>query len=153
MQWILLKLKLHLFYFFFPETCSAPSEAEYRKIYSDWCHEFEKYKLAMKTWQTKQAVSTLLYYFLRNVYLHWYTKLREFAYFVKLYEKYWTACKTNASKQRCKSLLSNIRVCRGARFISIRWNFCLFFAHTFLWISWIFFCNTGWNSKEYSKND
>lgn len=37
------------------KTCSAPSEAEYRKIYSDWCHEFEKYKLAMKTWQTKQA--------------------------------------------------------------------------------------------------
>lgn len=44
---------------FFTETCSAPSEAEYRKIYSDWCHEFEKYKLAMKTWQTKQAVSIL----------------------------------------------------------------------------------------------
>ncbi|GIY92151.1 hypothetical protein CEXT_675802 [Caerostris extrusa] len=37
------------------KTCSAPSEAEYRKIYSDWCHEFEKYKMAMKTWQTKQA--------------------------------------------------------------------------------------------------
>lgn len=37
------------------KTCTAPSEAEYRKIYSDWCHEFEKYKLAMKNWQTKQA--------------------------------------------------------------------------------------------------
>ncbi|XP_015920801.1 semaphorin-2A isoform X2 [Parasteatoda tepidariorum] len=37
------------------KTCSAPSEAEYRKIYSDWCHEFEKYKMAMKTWQTKQT--------------------------------------------------------------------------------------------------
>lgn len=37
------------------KTCSAPTEADYRKIYSDWCHEFEKYKAAMKTWQNKQA--------------------------------------------------------------------------------------------------
>ncbi|XP_064475057.1 semaphorin-2A-like isoform X2 [Ornithodoros turicata] len=37
------------------KTCAAPTETEYRKIYSDWCHEFEKYKHAMKTWQTKQA--------------------------------------------------------------------------------------------------
>lgn len=29
------------------------------QVYSDWCHEFEKYKLAMKTWERKQAVSTL----------------------------------------------------------------------------------------------
>lgn len=31
------------------------------QVYSDWCHEFEKYKLAMKTWERKQAVSTLVY--------------------------------------------------------------------------------------------
>ncbi|XP_023225739.1 semaphorin-2A-like isoform X3 [Centruroides sculpturatus] len=37
------------------KTCSAPSATEYRKIYSDWCNEFEKYKSAMKTWQNKQA--------------------------------------------------------------------------------------------------
>jgi hypothetical protein len=37
------------------KTCTAPSEAEYRKIYSDWCHEYEMYKQAMKTWQIKQA--------------------------------------------------------------------------------------------------
>lgn len=37
------------------ETCSAPSETDYRKIYSDWCHEFEKYKSAMKTWQSKHT--------------------------------------------------------------------------------------------------
>ncbi|XP_076304927.1 semaphorin-2A-like isoform X1 [Tachypleus tridentatus] len=37
------------------KTCSAPSENDYKKIYSDWCHEFEKYKTAMKTWQNKQA--------------------------------------------------------------------------------------------------
>ncbi|XP_076322862.1 semaphorin-2A-like isoform X2 [Tachypleus tridentatus] len=37
------------------KTCSAPSENDYKKIYSDWCHEFEKYKMAMKTWQNKQA--------------------------------------------------------------------------------------------------
>lgn len=41
------------------KTCAAPSDKEYRKIYSDWCHEFEKYKLAMKTWQTKQNVSVV----------------------------------------------------------------------------------------------
>jgi len=37
------------------KTCSAPDESQYRKIYSDWCHEFEKYKVAMKSWQTRQA--------------------------------------------------------------------------------------------------
>ncbi|XP_077515907.1 semaphorin-2A-like isoform X1 [Amblyomma americanum] len=37
------------------ETCGSPTETDYRKIYSNWCHEFEKYKLAMKTWQTKHA--------------------------------------------------------------------------------------------------
>ncbi|GBN40761.1 Semaphorin-2A, partial [Araneus ventricosus] len=36
------------------KTCSAPTDVEYRKVYSDWCHEFEKYKMAMKTWQNKQ---------------------------------------------------------------------------------------------------
>ncbi|KAF4526524.1 hypothetical protein B566_EDAN005891 [Ephemera danica] len=36
--------------------CSAPSKSQdYQKIYSDWCHEFEKYKLAMKSWERKQA--------------------------------------------------------------------------------------------------
>lgn len=29
-------------------------------MYSDWCHESEKYKLAMKTWERKQAVSICL---------------------------------------------------------------------------------------------
>ncbi|UYV72337.1 Sema-2a, partial [Cordylochernes scorpioides] len=37
------------------KTCNVPSEADYKRIYSDWCHEFEKYKTAMKTWQNKQA--------------------------------------------------------------------------------------------------
>ncbi|XP_075679801.1 semaphorin 2a isoform X2 [Dermatophagoides pteronyssinus] len=37
------------------KTCSAPNESEFRKIYSDWCHEFEKYKTAMKNWQIKQS--------------------------------------------------------------------------------------------------
>nr|XP_022905732.1 semaphorin-2A [Onthophagus taurus] len=36
--------------------CSPPSKSnEYQKIYSDWCHEFEKYKSAMKTWERKQS--------------------------------------------------------------------------------------------------
>ena len=38
------------------KTCSAPSENEFRKIYSDWCHEFEKYKNAAKNWQIKHSV-------------------------------------------------------------------------------------------------
>uniref|UniRef100_A0A1Y1NE22 Semaphorin-2A n=1 Tax=Photinus pyralis TaxID=7054 RepID=A0A1Y1NE22_PHOPY len=36
--------------------CSAPSKSnDYQKVYSDWCHEFEKYKSAMRTWERKQA--------------------------------------------------------------------------------------------------
>lgn len=36
--------------------CSPPAKSnDYQKIYSDWCHEFEKYKSAMKTWERKQA--------------------------------------------------------------------------------------------------
>jgi hypothetical protein len=39
--------------------CTPPNKGnDYQKIYSDWCHEFEKYKSAMKTWEKKQAVST-----------------------------------------------------------------------------------------------
>lgn len=38
--------------------CSPPGKShDYHKIYSDWCHEFERYKNAMKTWERKQAVS------------------------------------------------------------------------------------------------
>lgn len=36
------------------KTCSAPDELQYRKIYSDWCKEFEKYKNLMQKWETKQ---------------------------------------------------------------------------------------------------
>ncbi|KAJ8915222.1 hypothetical protein NQ315_015445 [Exocentrus adspersus] len=36
--------------------CSPPAKSnDYQKIYSDWCHEFEKYKSAMKNWERKQA--------------------------------------------------------------------------------------------------
>ncbi|CAH2234036.1 jg25597 [Pararge aegeria aegeria] len=35
--------------------CSPPEKSnEYQKIYTNWCHEFEKYKTAMKTWERKQ---------------------------------------------------------------------------------------------------
>lgn len=35
--------------------CTPPEKSnEYQKIYSNWCHEFEKYKSAMKTWERKQ---------------------------------------------------------------------------------------------------
>ncbi|EAT42479.1 AAEL005993-PA [Aedes aegypti] len=41
--------------------CTPPNKSnDYQKIYSDWCHEFEKYKSAMKTWEKKQAVSVNL---------------------------------------------------------------------------------------------
>ncbi|XP_018334945.1 semaphorin-2A, partial [Agrilus planipennis] len=36
--------------------CSSPSKSsDYQKVYSDWCHEFEKYKSTMRTWEQKQA--------------------------------------------------------------------------------------------------
>lgn len=38
--------------------CTPPNKSnEYQKIYSDWCHEFEKYKTALKSWEQKKAVS------------------------------------------------------------------------------------------------
>lgn len=38
--------------------CSPPARsADYHRVYSDWCHEFQKYKSAMKSWEKKQAVS------------------------------------------------------------------------------------------------
>ena len=40
------------------QRCAAPSKShDYQKVYSDWCHEFEKYKMAMKTWERRQLVS------------------------------------------------------------------------------------------------
>lgn len=39
------------------QRCAAPSKShDYQKVYSDWCHEFEKYKMAMKTWERRQLV-------------------------------------------------------------------------------------------------
>lgn len=36
--------------------CAPPAKSnDYQRIYSDWCHEFEKYKSAMKTWERKQS--------------------------------------------------------------------------------------------------
>lgn len=55
-----------IFRFFFSflsrhNRCTAPNKGnDYQKIYSDWCHEFEKYKSAMKMWEKKQAVSCCL---------------------------------------------------------------------------------------------
>lgn len=49
--------------------CSPPSQSkDYQKIYSDWCHEFEKYKSAMKTWERKQAVSITLTQFFNIIF-------------------------------------------------------------------------------------
>jgi hypothetical protein len=34
------------------QRCAAPNKtADYQKIYSDWCHEFQKYKTALKSWE------------------------------------------------------------------------------------------------------
>ena len=36
--------------------CSAPNKtADYQKIYSDWCNQYEKYKLAITSWEKKQG--------------------------------------------------------------------------------------------------
>ncbi|XP_055916036.1 semaphorin-2A isoform X1 [Eupeodes corollae] len=36
--------------------CTPPNKSnDYQKIYADWCHEFEKYKSAMKSWEKTQA--------------------------------------------------------------------------------------------------
>ena len=36
--------------------CSAPNKTDdYQKIYSDWCNQFEKYKLAIQTWEKKKG--------------------------------------------------------------------------------------------------
>lgn len=41
--------------------CTQPSKSqEYKQVYSDWCHEFEKYKSAMKAWESRQMVSIFL---------------------------------------------------------------------------------------------
>lgn len=51
-------IKLLFFLLFLLHRCTPPNKGnDYQKIYSDWCHEFEKYKSAMKSWEKKQAVS------------------------------------------------------------------------------------------------
>lgn len=40
-----------------PETCAAPNEVEFKRIYADWCREMERYKSAQKSWHAKQNVS------------------------------------------------------------------------------------------------
>ncbi|XP_054160696.1 semaphorin-2A-like isoform X2 [Oppia nitens] len=37
-----------------PKTCNAPTDSEFKKAYSEWCHEFEKYKQTMKSWHDRQ---------------------------------------------------------------------------------------------------
>ena len=35
--------------------CAAPNKtADYQKVYSEWCQEFQKYKSALKTWEKRQ---------------------------------------------------------------------------------------------------
>ncbi|KAI8432264.1 hypothetical protein MSG28_004702 [Choristoneura fumiferana] len=48
--------------------CSPPEKSnEYQKIYSNWCHEFEKYKSAMKTWERKQELLNIAYLMFQSV--------------------------------------------------------------------------------------
>ncbi|OQV16107.1 Semaphorin-2A [Hypsibius exemplaris] len=44
------------------ESCQAPrSEVDYKKVYREWCDEFQKYKVQMQTWQkNKKACSDKL---------------------------------------------------------------------------------------------
>lgn len=40
------------------QRCAAPNKtADYQKVYSDWCHEFQKYKTALKTWEKKRSTT------------------------------------------------------------------------------------------------
>lgn len=40
--------------------CNPPRKAQdYKKIYLDWCNEFQKYKSAMQHWERRQQVSKL----------------------------------------------------------------------------------------------
>lgn len=64
--------------------CTPPGKAkDYKKVYSDWCYEFERYKYSMKMWEQKQNVGNILNFnknlninerlncfFFRNVLLH-----------------------------------------------------------------------------------
>ncbi|XP_061705918.1 semaphorin-2A-like [Cydia pomonella] len=34
--------------------CTQPKSADYGRVYSDWCHEFEKYKKALNSWKSQQ---------------------------------------------------------------------------------------------------
>ncbi|KAI8440221.1 hypothetical protein MSG28_001601 [Choristoneura fumiferana] len=48
-----LQLAVHTYQSY--HKCTQPSKSqEYKQVYSDWCHEFEKYKSAMKAWETRQ---------------------------------------------------------------------------------------------------
>ena len=61
------------------QRCAAPSKShDYQKVYSDWCHEFEKYKMAMKTWERRQVVS---FKKLRKFLLNWTSALIMFRLF------------------------------------------------------------------------
>ena len=38
------------------QSCKAPNKtADYQKIYSEWCSEFQKYKTALKTWEENKS--------------------------------------------------------------------------------------------------
>lgn len=53
------------------QRCAAPSKShDYQKVYSDWCHEFEKYKMAMKTWERRQLVNKYLIFQFILICLH-----------------------------------------------------------------------------------
>lgn len=75
--------------FFSGHRCTPPNKSsDFQKIYSDWCHEFEKYKSAMKTWEKKQQVSVLLYflYFILCLPKHLFrmTRFKSFVLFLAL---------------------------------------------------------------------
>ncbi|CAG7818868.1 unnamed protein product [Allacma fusca] len=37
------------------QKCAAPTQAsDFQKVYAEWCHEFQKYKQAMQSWQRRQ---------------------------------------------------------------------------------------------------
>lgn len=95
---------VRLFFSFSIFRCTPPNKSnDYQKIYSDWCHEFEKYKSAMKSWEKKQAVRLLYQCVLKNK-LHIHSILMHFLI------KFTSLSNPCSNVHRAKTTAINIRM-------------------------------------------
>lgn len=90
---------------YFLSRCSPPEKSnEYQKIYSNWCHEFEKYKTAMKTWERKQEVTILSWsFFLFNHMVVELCSTNEFIFFFSNAQDKMTRIRTHIQTKSCDS--------------------------------------------------